>query len=92
MSLSIDELRCKLVNKILMAYSQDEVKIFVDTAIKELEQHNVSGLTICRFVEKLIADFGSFDPMNQDSRQWSNIKMARILVNRISQQLTINAT
>lgn len=90
MLLSLDEYRCKLINKILFAGSQNEVKRFCDTAIKDLEQHKVNGHIVVRFVDKMIRELEQFNPMKKDAQQWSNIQMARIQFNRIKQQ--INAT
>lgn len=92
MSLSMDEYRTKLINKILFAASQEEVKRFIDAAIKALEQNKVNGHIISRFIEKLISDLELFDPMEKEAQQWSNIKFARILFNRIKNDLkaTVN--
>jgi hypothetical protein len=87
MSLSLDQYRTKLINKILLANSQEEVKRFIDTAIKALEQKKVNGHIIERFVDKMISDLDLFNPMNKGAQVWSNIKMAGILFNRIKQQL-----
>ena len=92
MSLSLEEYREELLNKILLAVSQDEVKIFIDTALKALEQNKINGHIISRFIEKMTRDLGSFDPMKKDAQQWSNIKIARILFIRMRNNLneTIN--
>lgn len=87
MSLSLDEYRTKLINKILFAASQEEVKRFIDAAIKALEQGKVNGHIISRFIEKIISDFELFNPMEKEAQQWSNIKFARILFNRIKKDL-----
>lgn len=87
MSLSLDEYRTKLINKILFASSQEEVKRFIDTAIKALEQNKVNGHIISRFIEKIISDLELFNPMKKEAQQWSNIKMAMIVFNRIKNKL-----
>lgn len=86
MSLSLDEFRSKLINKILFAGSQEEVKRFCDAAIKGLEHHKINGHIIARFVDKMINELSTFNPMSKDAQQWSNIQMARIYLNRIKQQ------
>ena len=91
MPLSLDEYRCKLVNKILFACSQEEVKRFCDAAMKSLEHHKVNGHIIARFVNKVINELEQFNPMEKDAQQWSNIRMARIQFNRIKQQLSATA-
>ena len=88
MSLSLDDFRCKLINKILFADSQQEVKRFCDGAMKGLEYHNVNGHIVVRFVEKIISELEQFNPMNKDAQQWSNIQMAKIHFNRIKMRLT----
>jgi len=87
MFLSPDEHRDKLVSRILMAHSQDEVKRFVDASIDALGQHEMGDFTIWGFIDQIIDELRQFDPMCQDSSQWSNIKIARIQLNRIRQQL-----
>lgn len=87
MSLSLDEYRCKLINKILFADSQQEVARYCDAAMNGLEHHKVNGHIVARFVEKVISELELFDPMNKDAQQWSNIQMARILFNRIKQKI-----
>lgn len=91
MPLSLDEYRYKLINKILFAGSQEEVKRFCDVAMKGLEHHKVNGHIIARFVNKVINDLEQFNPMEKDAQQWSNIQMARIQFNRIKQQLSATA-
>ena len=83
MSLSLYECRTKLINKILFAASQEEVKRFIDAAIKALEQNKVNGHIISRFIEKMISDLELFNPMKKDAQQWSNIKMAKIYFHRL---------
>ena len=87
MSLSIDEYRSKLINKILFAGSQREVTRFCDAAINGLEQHNVNPHIVARFVEKVICELELFDPIQNDSQQWSNIQLAKILFKRIKFRL-----
>jgi hypothetical protein len=77
MSITIDDFRCKLINKILLAPSQDEVKRFVDASMKSLQAHNVNKHIIARFIEKMLQHLSKFNAMNHDAKQWSNIKMAK---------------
>jgi len=87
MSLTLNEYTVKLINKILFAGSQEEVKRFIDTAMKALEQNEVNGHLVARFVEKMISELEQFNPMKKDSQQWSNIQMSKIIFNRIKHQL-----
>ena len=91
MSLSLDEYRCKLINKILFSSSQEEVTRFCDTAIKGLEHHNVNAYIVVRFVDKIIFELEQFNPMKKDAQQWSNIKVAKILFKRIRGKLNTPA-
>jgi hypothetical protein len=93
MSPSLDEYRCKLINKILLADSQEEVKRFCDAAMKALEHHKVNGHIVARFVEKIISELEQFNPMDKDAQQWSNIHMARIVLKQIkkNQEATLKA-
>ena len=90
MSLSLDEYRCNLVNKILYAGSQEEVKRFCDVAMKGLENPKVNDHIATHFAEEMISELEQFNPMDKDAQQWSNILMAKIQFNRIKQR--INAT
>jgi len=87
MSIPLDEYRCTLINNILFADSQEEVKQVCDSAMKALERHKVNGHIIARFTDKMINGLEQFNPMKKDARQWSNIKLAKILFNRIKHQL-----
>lgn len=88
MSLSLDDFRCKLMDKIILAGSQQDVKRFCDGAMKGLEHHQVNGHIVVRFVDKMISDLDQFSPIGQDAQQWSNIQMAKIQFNRIKMRLT----
>jgi hypothetical protein len=87
MSLSLNEYRTKLVNKILFAGSQEEVKRFIDAAIKALEQNKVNGHIVDRFIEKITSDLEEFNPIRKEAQQWSNIQRAKILFFRIRNNL-----
>ena len=71
-----------------MAASQEEVKRFIEGALKALEQNTVDGQSIARFIDKVISDLELFNPMNKEAQQWSNIKFAGILFNRIKNHST----
>lgn len=87
MSLSLDEYRIQLINHILYAESQEEVKRYIDAAINALEQNKTNGHIIVRFVHKMIAELDEFSPMNKDAQHWSNIRIASILFKRIKNKL-----
>ena len=78
MQITLDDYRCKLINKILFASSQQEVKRFVNAAMKSLQEHNVNGHVIARFVEKAIKNLEAFRPVDYNTQQWTNIHYARM--------------
>jgi len=82
MSLSLNEHKTKLINKILFASSQAEVQNYSAQAIKALGLKKVDECIIVDFVDKLICELDSFNPMNKDAQQWSNISMAKIIFKR----------
>lgn len=88
MPLSSHEYRTTLVNKILLATSQEEVKRSIDTALKTSGQNKPGSQLIALFIEKIISDLEVFNPLEKDAFQWSNIKFARIQLNRIKNNLT----
>ena len=89
MTLSLTKYRTKLIAKIMLASSQDEVKRYIDTAVKSLEQHKLNGNIVTRFTEKMLDELEAFSPMNKEAQQWSNIKMARICFNQIKRKLDL---
>ena len=79
MDLSLTDYRSKLIAKIMMANSQEEVKRYIDAALKSLEHHKLHGHIISRFIDKMIAELEHFNPMDKDAQEWSNIHMAKIV-------------
>ena len=88
---SLDEYRCKLINAILLAGSQEEVTRFCDAAMKGLDHYNVYGRIVSGLVEKTINDLEQFNPIDKDAQQWSNIRIARIIFKRIRQGINTPA-
>ena len=78
---SQDNDRSTLIQQILSAKSQDEVKRVIDTSLKTTRPDPV----IRSFVDRVLSDILQSDPMNQSAEQWSNLKMAKIYFNRIRQ-------
>jgi hypothetical protein len=87
MDLSLDDYKIKLISKIHSAASQDEVKRFIDTGIKSLRSNKVNSHNIDRFIDKAINELHASSPLLSDAQQWSNIKMARVLLYRVKCQL-----
>lgn len=87
MLVSSDEYRTKLMNMILFAGSQEDVKRFIDASMIVLEINKVNGHLIMRFVDKIVSEPDLYSPIKKDAQQWSNITMAKILFNRIKHQM-----
>ena len=83
MSITLDDYRCKLINKILFASSLKEVKRFIEAAMKSLKMHQVHGHTIARFAEKTIKSLEEFKTADNDMQQWANIHYAKLEFDKI---------
>ena len=77
MARTLDDYRRKLINKILLSTSPDEVRRFINTAIRSLIDHKVHGYIIVRFIDKTLYDLEEFNPINKEEQQWNNIIMAK---------------
>lgn len=75
---SIDKYQCKLINHILFATSQEEVKVIVDNSLIHLKELHLNHDLVLQFIERIFIHLEEFDPHNFESQQWSNIKMAKI--------------
>lgn len=91
MLVPMDEYRVKLINDLVFAASQDEVKSLINASIRVLEENKVNSHIISRFIERIINELELFNPMKKDAWQWSNIKLARILFKRLRGQLNTPA-
>jgi hypothetical protein len=89
MPISLDGFRIKLINNILLSKSQEDVHHFIDVAMAELKNKKPADGIILQFVEKIAGQLDAYSPMNIEAQQWSNINMARILINRFKNQLLI---
>jgi hypothetical protein len=89
MQITLEDYRSTLVGKILLADSQEEVRLFIDAAMKGLKERKVNGHIVARFLDKITHDLAQFDPIHKNPEQWSNIKMARIHFNRLRQTFEI---
>ena len=87
MALTLNEYSRELVNKILLACSQAEVKRFINTGLKELGTPGINGYFIIKFLDQAIDDLNEFSPMNYEAQQWANIKMARIILSKARRSL-----
>lgn len=88
MSLSAEKYRQELITEILMASTEEEVKKFCDTAMKNAAQNKGDGPAIAWFINKLEEDLEGFNPRTKNVQQWSNIQTARSHIGIIKQRLS----
>ena len=86
MSVFIDECRTNLINRILFARSQEDVKRCIEAGMLAFDANKVHGYIISRFVEKIISELELYSAMKKDAQPWSNITLARVPFNRIKHQ------
>ncbi len=87
MSITMEDYRCKLINKILFAASQSEVKRFIDGAMKGLKRHKVNGHIIVRFIDKVLRHLDELNTRDHEAQQFINIKMAKMQFNQIKDSI-----
>ncbi len=87
MPIQLEEYRAELINKLLFAVSKEEVESIINEAMIAVKQKQPESDTVFQFIEKTIADLKLFDPIKKQAQQWNNIKVARILLNRIRQNV-----
>jgi hypothetical protein len=87
MLLPLDEFRAQLINDLVFAGTQKEVHRIIDISVDALKLNKVNPHVISRFIDRVIGELGLFNPISKDVRQWSNIKLARILLMRLRGQL-----
>lgn len=86
---TFDAYSTNLVNDILWASSQEEVSSLMAATIAVIEQKETEQVKLTTLVERLKEELSLFNPFNKDAQQWSNIKLAKILLNRYLQQQRI---
>ncbi len=86
---TFDAYSTNLVDDILWASSQEEVSSLMAATIAVIEQKETEQVKRTTLVERLKEELSLFNPFNKDAQQWSNIKLAKILLNRYLQQQRI---
>jgi hypothetical protein len=87
MTINPDDLSSALISQILFADSQEEVCHCIDAGVQKLQKDTITDSDLASFEEKLLAEIRQFDPMYKDPQQWSNIRMAKIYLNRLREKL-----
>jgi len=78
-----------LINKIMVAESQQEVKLYIDTLLEKMEQNKEATGNVARFLDTTIHHLENLNPMDKDAMQWSNINMARIHLQHIKRSFEL---
>lgn len=89
---TFDAYSTNLVNDILWASLQEEVNDLIAATMIVIEQKETDLLKRVALVERLKDELSLFNPFNKDAQQWSNITLARILLNRYLQQQRVVVT
>ena len=89
MTVSLKEKKENLINNILMATSQDEVSKLIKAVVHSLQQLDNTDIILTTFLGELTVELNSFNPHKETAQQWSNIKMARIVINRLKHHWNI---
>ncbi|MEO6290157.1 MAG: hypothetical protein ABIO76_09565 [Ginsengibacter sp.] len=88
MPVTIDEYRCKLIDKFLFAGSQHEIQSFIYTAIKELKEHKMQPYIIKRFLDTTANTLQEFNSCDCNSQQWANLKISITLLNQFKTSIS----
>ena len=73
-----EEFQGRLIERILAAPSQTEVKQIIEAEMKNFKQSREGPQGIIPFTNKIIQILHALNPLYYEADQWSNIKMARI--------------
>ena len=90
MTETLDNLRCRFINNVLLAASQEAVSHYSDQLLLDLQSYPLPDDGIARFLSSVLIDLDSFDPISRDARQWNNISAAKIFCRRIHQRYLLS--
>jgi hypothetical protein len=83
MKVLLTQIKESLLSNIMIANSQEEVALLINAAVQSLPKNDDSDETLAEFVDELSIDLDEFNPHKETAQKWSNIKMARIVINRL---------
>ena len=86
---SLSLYKTELLENILSANSQEDVKQLIEEAIELLKKSEFNNETVYQLVGKIIKALDLFSPLKKNAKQWSNIKIAKIQCLRIKKRLEI---
>ncbi|HMG82983.1 MAG TPA: hypothetical protein VK559_08095 [Ferruginibacter sp.] len=83
--------RARLLEEILSASYQEDVKQLVEEAIELLKKDSLDNNMVYQLVGEIIESLDQFSPLKKNSQQWSNIKIAKIQCLRVKKRLELQA-
>lgn len=76
MSNTLEDFRCKLVDKIIAAPNEESINRYINAALKGLKKHNVNGHIVNRFLAKTVSQLEGKMPEQFMEKQKENIRTA----------------
>lgn len=76
-SICLEDYRCKLLSKIANSDTQQQVKRYLDAALKGLQTHRVNPHITLRFLHRVEQELNEFLPEDGDRMQWENIQAGK---------------
>ncbi|GAO42904.1 hypothetical protein [Flavihumibacter petaseus] len=73
-SICLEDYRCKLISKIAYSDTQQQVKRYLDAALKGLQTHRVNGHITLRFLHRVEQELQRYQPDDGDPLQWENVQ------------------
>ena len=89
MNTSLDKFRAKLVIKILYAGSLNELKRFIEAAVKSLRKEKVESHYIAGFIDKVLHQLEFIISSTTDALKLGNLTNAKNFLQHTRQQITL---
>lgn len=76
MANTLEDFRCKLIDKIIAAPNEEAINRYINAALKGLKKHNVNGHIVNRFLAKTVFQLQGKMPEQFLEKQKENIQTA----------------
>ncbi len=86
-TICLHDYRCKLLSKIKQSETQQQVKRYLDAAIRGLQSHRVNPHITLRFVQRVEQELDLFNPEETDNLQWENVQAGKAYCLALTQAL-----
>ncbi len=77
MAICLEDYRCKLITKIAASDSEQQVKRYLDAAIKGLQSHRVNGHITLRFLARVEHELNQYRPEDVSALRWKIIEAGK---------------